>query len=83
MSKQKNHKSTSSIGKRVLKKTDTKRVAKGKDLYGYGEQKKRLNLTLTPTAIEILSIAANKQSLSKSEFIEQWIRNELSSDTSD
>lgn len=69
--------------KRVLDKLTSKRAAKGKSLYGYGEQKRALNLSLTPTAIEILNRVASEQSLSKSELIEQWARNELLLDTSE
>ena len=63
--------------KRVLAEADSKRVARGEDMYGYGEQKKPLNLSLTPTAIDILDRTANNNSLSKSELVEQWARNEL------
>lgn len=63
--------------RRALSKDDSKRVGKGKDMYGYGEQKKPLNLSLTPTAIDILDKIAKGNCLSKSELIEQWVRNEL------
>ena len=59
---------------RVLKDKDAKRVSKGEDMYGYGEQKKPLNLSLTPTAIEKISKVADKQELSKSELVERWAR---------
>ncbi len=63
--------------KRVLRENDPKRVSKGEDMYGYGEQKKPCNLSLTPSAIDILERAAIADRLSKSEFIEQWLRTEV------
>ena len=63
--------------KRVLRENDPKRVSKGEDMYGYGEQKKPCNLSLTPSAIDILEQAAIASQLSKSEFVEQWIRTEV------
>ncbi len=66
-----------SVG-RSLDKNDPKRVARGQDMYGYGEQKQRCNLTLTPTAIAILDRVAKANGLSKSEYLERWLRNEVS-----
>ena len=66
---------------KISNKFNPRRVAKGKSKYGYSEQKKPLNLTLTPTAIDLLTKAADSRSLSKSELVEQWIRNILSLDT--
>lgn len=60
---------------RSLSSEDKKRVARGNDLYGYGEQKKKINLTLTPTAIAILTDLAKRSQLSRSETIEQLLRN--------
>ena len=70
-----NNKSKTNHPKRALADSDRKRVARGKDLYGYGEQKKKLNLTLTPTAIALLADIASKVELSKSEAVEQLLRN--------
>lgn len=83
MPKHKQSRSATNSGKRVLGEFDSKRVARGEDMYGYGEQKKPLNLSLTPTAIELLNFAADKQSLSKSEFVEQLIRGEIPMATKD
>lgn len=60
---------------RNLQGKDKKRVARGGNMYGYGEQKKKLNLTLTPTAIALISDLAEKLDLSRSETIEQLFRN--------
>ena len=62
--------------KRVLGENDPKRVAKGESMYGYNEQKKTLNLTLTQTAKDILKEASSKANLSRSEFIERMLREE-------
>jgi len=61
--------------KRALGENDPKRVERGKDMYGYGEQKTHLNLTLTPTAIALISDLAKQLGLSRSETIEQLFRN--------
>ena len=60
---------------RILKASDRKRVARGKDMYGYGEQKKKVNFSLTPTAIALISDLAKQLGLSRSETIEQLFRN--------
>lgn len=60
---------------RILRQSDRKRVSRGEDMYGYGEQKKKLNLSVTPTAIAKLTEVANEVSLSRSEVIEQLFRN--------
>lgn len=44
----------------------------------YGEMKKRVNFTLTPTGIAQLEGLAIQRQLSKSEFIEQVARGEIS-----
>ncbi len=72
------NKSKSDLVGRVLDEDDPKRVARGEDMYGYGEQKKRFNFTLTPTAIAILDRVAKANGLSKSEYLERWLRNEVS-----
>ena len=77
MSKKSKFDLSASVRKRVLKENDPKRVSKGEDMYGYGEQKKPCNLSLTPSAIDILERAAIADRLSKSEFIEQWLRTEV------
>ncbi len=59
---------------RTLKESDRKRVARGEDLYGYGEQKKRFNLSLTPTAIANITALAEEVNLSRSETIERLFR---------
>ncbi len=43
----------------------------------YGEVKKDINLTLTPTAIDALAKKAKFLGLSKSELIEKFARGEL------
>ena len=70
---------------RTLQENDPKKVARGEDMYGYGEQKQPCNLSLTSTAKKILLEAAQKNKLSQSEFIEQWLRKEVAQtlDTSD
>jgi len=40
----------------------------------YSEPKKKLNLSLTPTAIKELTEAAARDNISISELIEQWVR---------
>lgn len=40
----------------------------------HDELKEKLNLTLTPTAIAKLGVAAKEQGLSKSELVERWAR---------
>ena len=77
MAKKPKEKKLASSGKRVLTETDSKRVARGKDMYGYGEQKRPLNLSLTPKAIDILNKVANRRQLSKSELVEKWAREDL------
>lgn len=74
-----------SKGFRVLGENEPKRVSRGEDMYGYGEQKKQMCINLTDTAKKILSEASQKNKLSQSEFIEQWLRKEVSQilDTSD
>jgi len=47
----------------------------------YGEMKKRVNFTLTPTGIAQLEGLAVQRQLSKSEFIEQVARGEISTQT--
>lgn len=49
----------------------------------YGETKKAINLSLTPTAISYLEAEAARQGISKSEVVEQFARNQLSSLPSD
>ena len=58
---------------RPLGKSDRKRVARGKDLYGYGEQKQKINLSITPTAITNLTEVAEQAGLSRSETIERLL----------
>jgi hypothetical protein len=41
----------------------------------HNELKQKLNLTLTPTTIEKLTYLAKKAGVSRSEFIEQLVRN--------
>ncbi|MBO3463398.1 hypothetical protein G7B40_040945 [Aetokthonos hydrillicola Thurmond2011] len=41
------------------------------------EAKEKLNLTLTPTAINKLSQAAFKAGVSRSELVERWVRENL------
>lgn len=43
----------------------------------HDEVKININLTLTPTAIELISAAAKAKGFSKSEFIERWARESL------
>jgi hypothetical protein len=43
----------------------------------YGEMKKRVNFTLTPTGINQLGDLADQRQLSKSELIEQIARGEI------
>jgi hypothetical protein len=43
----------------------------------YDEAKKNFNLTLTPTAIKLISVAAKAAGFSRSEFIERWARESL------
>lgn len=38
------------------------------------ELKEKLNLTLTPTAIEKLTATAKKEGISRSELVERWAR---------
>ena len=64
---------------RILKEGDRKRVARGKDLYGYGEQKQKINLSITPTAIANLTEVAEQAGLSRSETIERLFRKPLES----
>ena len=66
-----------SKGFRVLEEGEPKRVSRGEDMYGYGEQKKPLTLSMTGTAKNILSKAAKRKNLSRSEFTERWLRNEV------
>jgi hypothetical protein len=44
----------------------------------YGEVKKDINLTLTPTAIEALAKKAKELGLSRSELVEKFARGESS-----
>ncbi len=44
----------------------------------YGEMKKRVNFTLTPTGVTRLEDLATQRQLSKSELIEQVARGEIS-----
>ena len=59
---------------RSLKESDRKRVARGQDLYGYGEQKQKINLSITPKAIAKLTEVAEQAGLSRSETIERLFR---------
>ena len=43
----------------------------------YNETKVKLNITLTPTAKELISEAAKLENFSTSEFIERWARTQL------
>jgi hypothetical protein len=43
----------------------------------HDEVKRNINLTLTPTAIELISAAAKADGFSRSEFIERWARTSL------
>jgi hypothetical protein len=43
----------------------------------YEERKRNINLTLTPTAIDLISAAAKAAGFSRSEFIERWARENL------
>lgn len=49
---------------------------RGKPVF-YDEVKKTINLKLTPTAIEKLSTKAQDFNLSRSEFLEQFIRSKF------
>ena len=60
---------------RTLKAGDRKRVARGEDLYGYGEKKEKCNLSLTATAKTLIADLAKEVGLSRSETIEQLFRN--------
>lgn len=64
-----------SYSTRTLKTNDRKRVAKGEDLYGYGEKKEKCNLSLTVTAKNLMAELAKEVNLSRSEAIEQLFRN--------
>jgi hypothetical protein len=46
----------------------------------HGELKEKLNLTLTPTAIQKLTAIANKEGISRSELVERWARKYNSDD---
>ena len=59
---------------RILGEDNPKRVARGEDMYGYGEQKKGTTFSLTPTASNKITEVANKVGLSRSEMIEQLFR---------
>jgi hypothetical protein len=55
------------------------KLIKGKPIKGeprtdYDEQKERINVSLTPTAIASLDKAAQKRGISRSELIEQYAR---------
>ncbi|BDA76617.1 hypothetical protein CAL7716_107830 (plasmid) [Calothrix sp. PCC 7716] len=43
----------------------------------YDEKKRNFNITLTETAIDLISTAAKAQGFSSSEFIERWARTSL------
>lgn len=45
--------------------------------------KKKINLTLTPIAIELITNAAQSQGISRSELIEQWARTSLATTSSE
>jgi hypothetical protein len=49
------------------------KCVRGEPLY-YDELKKRITLSLTPTAIDKLSAIASNQGLSRSEVVEQLLR---------
>lgn len=80
-----NPKSSKSKGFRLLAEDEPRKVRRGEDMYGYGEQKERIGIAITKTAKEILARAAEKAELPRSEFLErllrsdfleEWLRNE-------
>ncbi len=56
---------------------EPKKVSRGEDMYGYGEQKKQIGIALTDTAKKILSRASKEAGLPRSEFLERLLRNEV------
>ena len=76
MPRQKKIKVTATATKRALGENQPKLVKRGEDMYGYGEQKKTCNLTLTPTVKDKLCAIANELGISRSEVVERWVRNE-------
>lgn len=50
-----------------------KKCVKNEPIF-YDELKKRISLTLTPTAIDILTELAEKHGISRSEYLEQKLR---------
>jgi metal-responsive CopG/Arc/MetJ family transcriptional regulator len=46
----------------------------------YGEVKQRVNISITPTAIQALDAIAEKEGLSRSEVIERYARASMNSD---
>ena len=74
MAKKSHKKNLEGTNHRALKKNDLKRVSRGQDMYGHGEQKEPINLSLTPTAQSILTRVAKKHELSRSEYVERYLR---------
>ena len=70
-------KSSKSKGFRTLGGDEPRKVSRGEDMYGYGEQKKRRSFALTDTVDDFILKASRKAGLSKSEFLERWVRNEM------
>lgn len=75
MSKKSKAKSRDVTSKRVSDSCKTFKVAKGESMYDYDEQKKNINLSLTPTAIDKLTKIARENNLSRSEYLERYLRN--------
>ena len=74
MPRKKSLKKSQSVSRRTLGSTDLKLVKRGEDMYGYGEQKKACNLSLTQASKNKLTELANKQKVSRSELVERWLR---------
>lgn len=75
--KRTNPKSPKSKGFRLLDVNEPRKVSRGEDMYGYGEQKERIGIAITKTAKEILSRAAEKAELPRSEFLERLLRSDF------
>lgn len=75
MKKRSRTKTSKSKGFRVLEENEPKRVPRGEDMYGYGEQKKQMCIALTDTAKGILLEVSEEAGLSQSEFLERLLRN--------
>ena len=69
--------------KRALDENSPKKVSRGEDMYGYGEQKERANYSLTPTARDKIKQLSKHLDISESETIERigrsWILKAIAS----